>query len=168
MRSRNNSVSLVTQGNFPETWILERMPSDSRGKTKGINYWTEGLWTNAGSTGPKCRLSRETFFATLDKAELWGSGCLDTKDGFPEADNNLSPIFGVPAICRKKKMGDEYLGIFFFWGLKIFKEILSFERSFWPKPFRETNTTKFLRPSSSTLRTVCYPVNHWIQTKMLP
>jgi len=29
----------------------------------------------------------------LGKAELWGSGCLDTKDGFPEADNNPESNF---------------------------------------------------------------------------
>lgn len=35
----------------------------------------------------------ESFSSPLGHTELWGSGCLDTKHGFPESDNSPESNF---------------------------------------------------------------------------
>ena len=66
------------------------------------------------SAVPKCRLSWEPFFPTSGKQ---CSGALDAwiqKMISQRQKTAPRPIFGVPTIYRTKKMGDEYLDIFFF------------------------------------------------------
>ena len=70
------------------------------------------------------------FLLQTSKQEFWDSRSVDTKEGFPRGRKQprvqlLELLSFVDTIMEKG-----YLELCF-WGLKSFKEILLFERSFW-------------------------------------
>lgn len=148
-------------------WGSEGTPSDSKRENQGNEIFKRERWPNAWATGEDyLPASREPFFLQMGKQSFGALDAWTQKGGSQRSKTALSLIWGTLAVCRKNNGEGIFRAIF--WGLTSFLEILFFKRQFWQKLCRETNTTKFLRPSSlSSARTACYLVKHWNKTVTL-
>lgn len=114
------------------SWFSKTSGSENyRMGKQGHPICMEGLWPNAWTMRLGDWLpSWLPLLLQTGKQEVWDSRSVDTKEGFPRGRKQPRVQLLELLSFVEKIMEKGYLGLLFE-GLKSFKEILLFERSFW-------------------------------------